>query len=151
MKKAFTMIELIFVIVIIGILASVAIPKLTATRDDAVVASEITSLRQSIDNLRGIYLAKSTKYGIGLQGDKYLHMNTKCFRVVLWTDNSGGTGEVVLSYYTKENPNATMVVATCTYSDTTVQRIYTKAVELGLLAANETYRSERLSIEGVVY
>ena len=35
MKKAFTMIELIFVIVIIGILSAVAVPKFTATRDDA--------------------------------------------------------------------------------------------------------------------
>lgn len=35
MKKAFTMIELIFVIVILGILAAVAIPRLNATRDDA--------------------------------------------------------------------------------------------------------------------
>ena len=40
-KKAFTMIELVFIIVIIGILASVAIPRLAATRDDA----EITTSR----------------------------------------------------------------------------------------------------------
>jgi len=37
MKKAFTMIELIFVIVIISILLSVALPKLSATRDDALI------------------------------------------------------------------------------------------------------------------
>ena len=34
-REAFTMIELIFIIVIIGLLASAAIPKLAATRDDA--------------------------------------------------------------------------------------------------------------------
>ena len=38
MKKAFTMVELIFVIVIIGILSAVAIPRLQMTRDDAVIA-----------------------------------------------------------------------------------------------------------------
>ena len=48
MKKAFTMIELIFVIVIIGILASVAIPRLTATRDDA----KISILAQAIQSVK---------------------------------------------------------------------------------------------------
>jgi len=38
MKKAFTMIELVFVIVMIGILASIAIPKLAANRTNAEAA-----------------------------------------------------------------------------------------------------------------
>lgn len=39
MRQAFTMVELIFVIVILGILAAVAIPRLNATRDDAKVSA----------------------------------------------------------------------------------------------------------------
>jgi len=54
MKKSFTMLELIFVIVILGILASVAIPKLFATRDDAVIAkirTDVANIRSAIANL----------------------------------------------------------------------------------------------------
>ncbi|SFV53679.1 Type II secretion envelope pseudopilin protein (PulG,guides folded protein to PulD in outer membrane) [hydrothermal vent metagenome] len=43
-RTAFTMIELIFVIVILGILAAVAIPKLSATRNDA----EVSKMAQNI-------------------------------------------------------------------------------------------------------
>ena len=50
-KNAFTMIELVFVIVILGILASVAIPKFAATRTDAQISkgrSDISSIRSAI-------------------------------------------------------------------------------------------------------
>ncbi len=43
-KKAFTMIELVFVIVVIGILSAIAIPKFAATRDDATITKAIATL-----------------------------------------------------------------------------------------------------------
>ncbi len=49
--SAFTMIELVFVIVILGILASVAIPKFSATRTDAEISkgrADIASIRSAI-------------------------------------------------------------------------------------------------------
>ena len=44
MRKGFTMMELVFVIVILGILAVVAIPRLAATRDDAKLATVKTDI-----------------------------------------------------------------------------------------------------------
>ena len=50
-RKAFTMIELIFVIVVLGILAAVAVPRFAATRDDAQISkgrSDIAAIRSGI-------------------------------------------------------------------------------------------------------
>lgn len=56
MKKAFTMIELIFVIVLLGILASVALPRLSGSKKDA----EITKARAQISAIRsGIQTKRS--------------------------------------------------------------------------------------------
>lgn len=53
-KNAFTMIEMVFVIVILGILAAVAIPKMAATRTDA----EITKGRADIASIRSAIITE---------------------------------------------------------------------------------------------
>ena len=47
-KKAFTMLELVFILVILGILAAVAIPKISATRDDA----KLVALKSDINTIK---------------------------------------------------------------------------------------------------
>jgi general secretion pathway protein G len=54
-RKAFTMVELIFVIVVIGILAAIAIPKLAVTRGDAEIAkakNTVAAVRNSVATKR---------------------------------------------------------------------------------------------------
>ena len=64
MKKGFTMIELIFVIVILGILASVAIPRLAATREDAEISATVANLRTLVSDATAYYTAKGDFTGV---------------------------------------------------------------------------------------
>ena len=103
MKKGFTMIELIFVIVILGVLASVAIPRLAATRDDAEVAKAATNLTTAVSDITAYYTAKGT-FESGAQNDfsKITNALTKdgklkvkgsttCVEVKLPTTTAGNT------------------------------------------------------------
>lgn len=58
MKKAFTILELVFVIIILGILAAIALPKLSSSKDDAELSKALNNLRVLISDL-SIYALKN--------------------------------------------------------------------------------------------
>ncbi|TQR33846.1 prepilin-type cleavage/methylation domain-containing protein [Campylobacter sp. MIT 99-7217] len=51
MKKAFTVLELIFVIVILGILAAIALPKFSSSKDDSEISKSLINLKTAISDL----------------------------------------------------------------------------------------------------
>ena len=61
-RKGFTLIELLIVVVIIGILAAIAIPKFANTKDKAYVASMKADLKNLV-NVQESFFADNNKYG----------------------------------------------------------------------------------------
>src|SRR5439155_10062824 len=68
-RKGFTLIELLIVVVIIGILAAIAIPKFANTKEKAYLASMKSDLRNLI-TAEEAYFADSVKYTSNL-GTQY--------------------------------------------------------------------------------
>ena len=61
-RKGFTLIELLIVVVIIGILAAIAIPKFAATKDKAKLASVKSDVRNGM-TAEEAYFSDFAKYG----------------------------------------------------------------------------------------
>ncbi len=61
-RKGFTLIELLIVVVIIGILAAIAIPKFAATKDKAKLASVKTDLRNVMTAQEAYFSDAGTGY-----------------------------------------------------------------------------------------
>ena len=68
MNKAFTLVELIFVIVIIGVLSAVAIPQFTKLTDNAKISSELStasSVQTAIEACHGEWIISDCTFTCG--------------------------------------------------------------------------------------
>jgi general secretion pathway protein G len=120
MTKAFTMIELVFSIVIIGILASIALPRLAATRDDAELVkatTTVSALRLAITTerqkrvLRGNFDDITASEAVGLldygMSDDWVYYDASN-RFVFTGPNDDTCSFVITNNLFKKDTNCTM-------------------------------------------
>jgi len=83
-RSAFTMVELVFVILVVGLLASVAIPKAQANRTEAKTTTELHSLATRIQTIANRYTAAGV---FDLAETEYI--KTDCFTFANSSDENG--------------------------------------------------------------
>ena len=107
-RKGFTLIELLIVVVIIGILAAIAIPKFSNTKEKAILASMKSDLR-NLASAQESYYADYTQYFSLAAGATNTYFKASTGNQVAITGSTNWTASAT-------NPGSTL---TCTMSANT--------------------------------
>jgi len=81
--RGFTLIELLIVVVIIGILAAIAIPKFSATKEKAFLATLKTDLRNLATAEEGYYYDSGVYYGGSVPGAGFSFTSSKSVTITI--------------------------------------------------------------------
>jgi general secretion pathway protein G len=139
-RTAFTLIELIFVIVVLGILASIALPKLGSTVEQALIAEaqgDVSSIRAAIASERQKELVKGNNaYPNSLGGTsgngKALFGNVLTYPIYSkgqggWTQSSGDANKYTFTVETGNSVdfdyNNTTGIFNCDHTKTLCKKI----------------------------
>jgi prepilin-type N-terminal cleavage/methylation domain-containing protein len=82
-NRGFTLIELLIVVVIIGILAAVAIPKFASTKEKAYLAAMKSDLRNLATSQESYFYENNTYYNGAIPGAGFLYNPSKDVTVTL--------------------------------------------------------------------
>src|SRR5437899_3890223 len=88
-RKGFTLIELLIVVVIIGILAAIAIPKFANTKEKAYIASMKSDLRNLV-TAEEAYFADSVKYTAAYGAGGINCVQSTCISACTFTMTAAG-------------------------------------------------------------
>jgi len=111
-KKGFTLIELLIVVVIIGILAAIAIPKFAATKQKAYTASMKTDLRNLVTAEEAYFSDKTTYTTTVLTGTmtSSFHPSAGNSILVAGATGTGWNATATNSYVPVANPGGKCAV-----------------------------------------
>lgn len=105
-RKGFTLIELLIVVVIIGILAAIAIPKFANTKEKAYIASMKSDLKNLV-SAEEAYFADNTTY---TNSTTALNFNTSAGVTVTIAGTNLGTGWRATATHTATTKTCTIAV-----------------------------------------
>jgi len=88
--RGFTLIELLLVVVIMGLLAAIAIPKFANTKQKAVVASIKSDLRNLASAEEGYWIDNRSYYGGVIPGAGFQYQPTQGVAVTMVTATGAG-------------------------------------------------------------